>query len=114
VADGGDGPLRGLLPIYGNSEFRKTENMQTDPSNRPTFVNLSSRGQITVPAKVRKAAGVEPGDPLAISVEGGRIVITPAILLPAETYTDERIAEFAEAAEMSRDEVLEARRKWRE
>jgi len=88
--------------------------MHSDTSNRPTFVNLSSRGQITVPAKVRKAAGVEPGDPLAISVEGGRIVITPAILLPAESYTDERIAEFAEAAEMSRDELQEARRKWGE
>ena len=86
--------------------------MKNGSADRPIFVQLSSRGQITLPAKVRTAVGVKPGDPLAISVEEGRIVISPALLLPVEHYTDERVAEFARAAELSRDELAEARRKW--
>jgi len=86
--------------------------MKSGPADRPTFVHLSARGQITLPAKVRAAVGVEPGDPVAISVEEGRIVISPALLLSVEHYTDERLAEFAQAAEMNRDELAEARRKW--
>ena len=89
-----------------------TESMENSSTGHPIFVQLSSRGQITLPAKVRRAVGVEPGDPLAISVEEGRIVISPALLLPVEHYTDERVAEFAQAAELNHDELAEARRKW--
>lgn len=86
--------------------------MKSSSADRPIFVQLSSRGQITLPAKVRTAVGVKPGDPLAISVEEGRIVISPALLLPVEHYTDERVAEFAQAAELNGDELAEVRRKW--
>jgi len=99
--------LLAKMPMRSDTE--STENSST---GHPIFVQLSFRGQITLPAKVRRAVGVEPGDPLAISVEEGRIVISPALLLRVEHYTDERVAEFAQAAELNRDELAEARRKW--
>jgi len=36
---------------------------------------VSSRYQITLPAEVRKALGIKPGDRLEVEVEGGKIVL---------------------------------------
>jgi len=36
---------------------------------------VSSRYQITLPAEVRRALGIKPGDRLEVEVEGGRIVL---------------------------------------
>jgi AbrB family looped-hinge helix DNA binding protein len=76
-------------------------------------VQLSPRGQITLPGPVRKALGLEPGDDLVVSVDGGRAVIEPAVVVPIERYTEERTREFAEAGRMTPEEVRRARRKWR-
>jgi AbrB family looped-hinge helix DNA binding protein len=76
-------------------------------------VQLSPRGQITLPGPVRKALGLEPGDNLMVSVDGERVVIEPAVVVPIERYTAERTKEFEEAARLSPDEVRKARRKWR-
>jgi AbrB family looped-hinge helix DNA binding protein len=76
-------------------------------------VQVSPRGQVTLPASVRRALGLEPGDNLVISVEGDRAVLQPAVVVPIERYTDERTGEFDEAARMSPDEIRKARRKWR-
>jgi AbrB family looped-hinge helix DNA binding protein len=76
-------------------------------------VQLSPRGQITLPGPVRKALGLEPGDNLVVSVDGVRAVIEPAVVVPIERYTAERTKELEEAARMSPDEVRKARRKWR-
>jgi antitoxin PrlF len=76
-------------------------------------VQLSPRGQVTLPAPVRRALGLEPGDNLVISVEGDRAVIEPAVVVPIERYTEERTKEFEEAARLSPEEIRKARRKWR-
>jgi antitoxin PrlF len=76
-------------------------------------VQLSPRGQVTLPAPVRKALGLEPGDNLVISVEGDRAVLEPAVVVPIERYTEERVREFEDAARLSPDEIQKARRKWR-
>jgi antitoxin PrlF len=76
-------------------------------------VQLSPRGQITLPGPVRRALGLEPGDNLVVSVDGERVVIEPAVVVPIERYTAERTKEFEESARMSPDEIRKARRKWR-
>ena len=96
------------MRFSGNSAILK---FMKRPSG--TVVQLSPRGQITLPAPVRKALGLEPGDNLVISVEGERAVIEPAVVVPIERYTEERTEEFEEAARLSPDEIREARRKWR-
>lgn len=43
---------------------------------------LKSRGQVTLPAKVRKLLRLEEGDILELTVEAGRIVLTPLEFRP--------------------------------
>lgn len=83
--------------------------------NRDTsaHVQLSPRGQLTLPAKVRRALGLEPGDDLVVFVEEGRAILEPAVVVPIERYGAERIREFQKAARMSPEEIKKARRKWR-
>lgn len=40
-------------------------------------VILKGRGQITIPAKIRKTLGLDAGDLLQVEVSRGRIVLTP-------------------------------------
>lgn len=73
---------------------------------------ISKRGQITLPAEVRKMLGLEPGDTLVVRVEEGRIVLEPAVVLPLELYSDERIAEFEKNAEVSPEELDAFKKAW--
>lgn len=41
--------------------------------------HLSPEGQITIPAEIRKELGIEPGQPVTIAIEEGRIVVDSAI-----------------------------------
>jgi AbrB family looped-hinge helix DNA binding protein len=77
-----------------------------------TLVQVSPRGGLTLPAEVRNAAGVRPGDTLVVTIEDGRIVLEPAVVLPVEMYSEERIEEFRESGDLSAGQVAEARRKW--
>ena len=36
------------------------------------------KGQVTIPAEIRERMALEEGDDLEVTVEGGRIVLTPA------------------------------------
>lgn len=38
---------------------------------------LSTKGQVVLPAQIRRKLGLRTGDPLETQVEGGRIVLTP-------------------------------------
>ncbi|MBV8114260.1 MAG: AbrB/MazE/SpoVT family DNA-binding domain-containing protein [Silvibacterium sp.] len=38
---------------------------------------ISTKGQIVLPSPLRRRLGIEPGDPLDVEVEAGRIVLTP-------------------------------------
>jgi antitoxin PrlF len=77
-----------------------------------TISQISSRGQVTLPASVRKALGLKPGDALLIAVEDGRVVLEPALVLPIEHYTDQRIQEFAQANQVSEEELEAFRKAW--
>jgi AbrB family looped-hinge helix DNA binding protein len=36
---------------------------------------MSTKGQIVIPKRLREALGLEPGDPLAMAVDGDRLVL---------------------------------------
>jgi AbrB family looped-hinge helix DNA binding protein len=38
---------------------------------------ISTKGQVVLPAPVRRKLGLQPGDPLDVKAEAGRIVLTP-------------------------------------
>jgi AbrB family looped-hinge helix DNA binding protein len=79
---------------------------------REALVQLSPRGQVTLPIDIRRALGVKSGDAMVVSIEAGRIVLSPAVVTPVERFTDDRIAEFEQASQMTAQEVQAARKKW--
>jgi antitoxin PrlF len=60
---------------------------------RQTLI-VSSRGQITLPADLRKQFGIKSGEPVIIEERNGELVLKPATVLEVEIYNPERIAEW--------------------
>ena len=58
-------------------------------------VEINSRGTITLPAKLRKALGLSPNDILIAETTEEGLLLKPAVVLPLEIYSPERLAEFA-------------------
>ena len=77
-----------------------------------TIAQISSRGQVTLPADVRKQLGLKPGATVMVHLEEGRIILEPVVVLPVEIYTEGRIAEFTEQASMTSKELEQARLHW--
>ena len=71
------------------------------------LVTITSRGVITLPAKLRKALGLHADDPLIAEVTPEGLLLRPAVTLPVEVYTPEREREF-DASEAELAEVLQA------
>ncbi|MDR1187421.1 MAG: AbrB/MazE/SpoVT family DNA-binding domain-containing protein [Bifidobacteriaceae bacterium] len=43
----------------------------------PTYTTVTSKGQVTIPAEMRRGLGIEPGQKLQVSTDAGRVVIEP-------------------------------------
>lgn len=72
---------------------------------RETLI-VSSRGQITLPADMRKQLGIAPGSAVIIETRNGELALKPAAVLEIERYTDEQIAQWD-----SEDKLSAAERK---
>ncbi|MER7077786.1 AbrB/MazE/SpoVT family DNA-binding domain-containing protein [Saccharopolyspora kobensis] len=46
-----------------------------DERGTRTEITANGQGRVTIPASIRRAAGIEPGTPLAVYVQDGRVVI---------------------------------------
>jgi AbrB family looped-hinge helix DNA binding protein len=62
-----------------------------------TTLTLTSRGVVTLPAKLRRALGLKPDDQLIAETTPEGLLLRPAVTLPVEIYTEKRIREFDEA-----------------
>jgi AbrB family looped-hinge helix DNA binding protein len=60
-------------------------------------LTITDRGVITLPAKLRKALGLSAEDQLIAETTPEGLLLRPAITLPIELYSDERLREFADA-----------------
>lgn len=76
------------------------------------IAQLSGRGTVTLPARIRKELGLREGDVLRVRLVDGSIQLTPAAVMPIELYTEERVAEFLAAGEMTDEELERSRRAW--
>ena len=65
---------------------------------------VSSRGQVTLPAALRKRLGIAPGDVLIVEDRDGELVFKPVAVLEVERYTDEQIAEWDRNDALSHEE----------
>ena len=61
------------------------------PSLREVLA-VSSRGQITLPAGMRRHLGIQPGGAVIVEEWEGELRLKPAAVLEVELYTDEQIA----------------------
>jgi len=78
-----------------------------NPAAVKTAITITSRGVITLPARLRRALGLRAEDQLIAEVTPEGLLLRPAVTLPVEVYTPERVREFDEAeAELA--EVLAA------
>lgn len=62
-----------------------------------TTLTVTSRGVVTLPAKLRRALGLKPDDQLIAETTEEGLLLRPAVTLPVEMYTEKRIREFDEA-----------------
>jgi AbrB family looped-hinge helix DNA binding protein len=62
-----------------------------------TTVTLTSRGVVTLPARLRKALGLKAQDQLIAETTPEGLLLRPAVTLPVEIYSEKRIREFDEA-----------------
>lgn len=60
-------------------------------------VTINSRGVVTLPAKLRQAMGLKADDQLIAETTPQGLLLRPAVTLPLELYTPERVQEFDEA-----------------
>jgi antitoxin PrlF len=58
---------------------------------------VSDRGQITLPAAMRKLLGLTRSAVVTAEHVGGKIVLTPAMVVETETYPDKQIADWDRA-----------------
>jgi antitoxin PrlF len=71
---------------------------------------ISSRGVLTLPAKLREAVGLRPEDPVIAETTPAGLLLRPAVTLPVEIYTEDRVREF-DRAEEELAEFLKKKRK---
>ncbi|MCJ7548363.1 MAG: AbrB/MazE/SpoVT family DNA-binding domain-containing protein [Anaerolineae bacterium] len=55
---------------------------------------VGKRGAVVIPAKLRKRFGIQEGTLVIAEARDDGILIRPAIALPLEVYSPERVAEF--------------------
>lgn len=60
-------------------------------------VTITSRGVVTLPAKLRQALGLQADDQLIAETTPEGLLLRPAVTLPVEVYSPEREREFDQA-----------------
>jgi AbrB family looped-hinge helix DNA binding protein len=61
-----------------------------------TTLTVTSRGVVTLPAKLRQAMGLKANDQLIAETTAEGLLLRPAVTLPVEIYSEKRIREFDE------------------
>lgn len=73
-------------------------------------LTVTSRGVVTLPARLREALGLKADDQLIAETTPEGLLLRPAVTLPVEIYSDKRVAEF-DAAEAELVKVLRRKKK---
>jgi antitoxin PrlF len=55
---------------------------------------VSSRGQITLPVKVRKRLGIQLGGVVILEEKGSEVLLRPAAVIEVETYSEVDIVQW--------------------
>lgn len=73
-------------------------------------LTITSRGVVTLPARLREALGLKADDQLIAETTPEGLLLRPAVTLPVEIYSDKRVSEF-DAAEGALEKLLHRKKK---
>lgn len=73
-------------------------------------LTVTSRGVVTLPAKLRDALGIKADDQLIAETTPEGLLLRPAVTLPIEMYSEARVREF-DAGEAELAKVLPPRKR---
>jgi AbrB family looped-hinge helix DNA binding protein len=62
---------------------------------RQTLI-VSNRGQLTLPASLRKRFGIKDGGAIILEERDNELVLKPAVVLEVEMYTDAQVSAWDE------------------
>ncbi len=65
---------------------------------------VSGRGQVTLPASIRKKYGIGPGDIVILDDQSGQMVLKPAAVMEVDIYTDEQVRMWDEEDQLTETE----------
>jgi antitoxin PrlF len=68
-------------------------------------LTVTSRGVVTLPAKLREALGIKADDHLIAETTPEGLLLRPAVTLPVEMYSEKRMREF-DQSEADLDTIL--------
>lgn len=74
----------------------------------PETGKVGKRGTVVIPARLRKRFGINEGSLIIVEETGDGILIRPAVALPIESYSPERIAEFILSNAVNSDDYASA------
>ena len=60
-------------------------------------LKISSRGEVTLPARLRRALGLKADDQLIAETTAEGLLLRPAAAPPLEIYSEKRVREFDRA-----------------
>ena len=75
-----------------------------------TFVNdarVMSKGQVTIPKKVRTALGIESGDRVTFIVEGGNVRVVNSAVYALQRFQEQMKGEAEKAGIISEEDISE-------
>jgi antitoxin PrlF len=62
-----------------------------------TTVSVNSRGGLTLPMRLRRAAGLAKGGMVTAELSANGLLLKPVVTFPIEMYDESRVAEFDQA-----------------
>jgi AbrB family looped-hinge helix DNA binding protein len=72
---------------------------------------MTEKGQVTIPQAFRKQLNIGKGAPLLAELDAsGGIRLVPAMVVPVESYSKARVAEFAKEDTLSKSERARVRK----
>lgn len=70
------------------------------------LIKLGKKGQVSIPQGVLRQLGIAPESPLLVeTTDDGAIVLRQVSVHPVEIYSDERLAEFERANELTPEQA---------
>ena len=65
---------------------------------------VSRRGQITLPALLRRRLGIKAGDVMILEDRGHEVVLKPRVAIEVDTYSDDQIAKWDADDQLSEED----------